>query len=153
MARFRWGRGNDVFEELSRVQNEMSRLWGELEPWFDRSYQRWSRNSVFPPMNIYDDGETLVVRAEIPGLVPASLDLETTSDTLTIRGERKPPELSSDVSYHRRERNFGQFRRALSLPSRVDTSKVVATMHDGILEVRLPHAEENKLRKITVKTS
>ena len=90
------------------------------------------------------------MRAEVPGVDPKSLDIEIAGDTLTLRGERKLPELNEGASYHRRERDFGQFRRSFSLPDKVDGKKVEARCQDGILEVRLPHAEETKARKIAI---
>jgi HSP20 family protein len=108
---------------------------------------------VYPPVNVYNDGESYVVRAEVPGIDPADVDLEVTGDTLTLRGERKRPEVPEGAAYHRRERDFGRFRRSLSLPAQVDSTKVSATCTDGILEIRLPHAESAKRRRIDVKAS
>lgn len=149
MATFRWGREDDVFSELSRMQRDLSRLFGALDTRTARGY----RASVYPPLNVYNDGENYIVLAEIPGVDPQSLDIEVTGETLTLRGERKPPELPKGASYHRRERDFGHFRRSLSLPDRVDASKVMASCNDGVLEIRLPHAEEAKTRKIAIKAS
>ena len=116
---------------------------------------RWPayRAQVYPALNIYNDGETYVVRAEVPGVDPKELDIEATGDTITIRGERKLPELAEGSSYHRRERDSGAFQRSFTLPDKVNTSKVMARCEDGILEIRLPHAEETKARKINVKSS
>ena len=150
MALIRWGREGDIFSELSRMQSDLSRLFGEID---SRAGRGGYKASVYPPMNIYNDGESFIVRAEVPGVEPKSLDLEVTGDTLTLRGERKLSELEEGSSYHRRERDFGQFRRSFSLPERVDGSKVMASCEDGILEIRLPHAKEAKARKISVKAS
>jgi HSP20 family protein len=76
--------------------------------------------------------------------------LEATGNTLTIRGERPAPTVSNESSYHRRERDFGSFRRSMTLPEQVESGKVVATYNDGILEIRLPFAEAAKRRKIAV---
>lgn len=148
MALIRWGREGDVFSELSRMQRDLSRLFGEFDT---RAGRGVYKASVYPPLNIYTDGESYVVQAEVPGIEPESLDIEVTGDTLTLKGERKLPELPEGSSYHRRERDFGQFRRAFSLPEKVDSSKAAARFHNGILEIRLPHAEEAKARKISVK--
>ena len=152
MALIRWGREDDLFSQLDRMQREMHRLMSDIGSWLGRSSWPVHRSTVYPPLNIYNDGEGFVVRAEVPGVDPKSLDVEVTSDTLTIRGERRLPELPEGASYHRRERDFGQFRRSLTLPDKVDSGKVVATCQDGILDIRLPYAEEAKARKITVQT-
>ena len=150
MALVRWGREGDIFSELARMQGDLSRLFGEFD---SRSHRTGYRASVFPPLNIYNDGESFIVRAELPGVDPKSLDVEVSGDTLTLRGERVLPELPEGTSYHRRERDYGQFRRSFSLPERVNSSKVMASCEDGVLEIRLPHAEGTKTRKISVKAN
>jgi len=109
--------------------------------------------SVYPPINIYDDGESYIARAEIPGVATESLDISVTGDTLTIRGERKIDPAGEGCCYHRRERSAGEFRRAFNLPEMVDSTKVVAHASNGVLEILLPRAEQAKQRKVQVKTS
>jgi len=133
------------------MQREMAGLMSTFRPWTGTDVAA-HRPEVYPPLNIYDDGETFVVRAEIPGVDPKNIDIEATGDTLTIRGERTIPDAAPNSSYHRRERDSGQFRRALTLPKPVDNTKVVANCVNGVLEIRMPHAEETKRRKITVKS-
>jgi HSP20 family protein len=135
------------------MQRDMDRLFSAFSPSQGAARPSMFRAQVYPALNIYNDGESFVLRAEVPGVDPKSLDIEVTGDTLTLRGERKLPELPEGASYHRRERDFGQFRRSFTLPEKVNSSKVVAKCEDGILEVRLPHAEEAKARKIAVKAS
>jgi len=134
------------------VQHELSRLFAGLDPWGLAPGATY-KTSVYPPLNLYREGDHYIVRAEIPGVDPKSIDLEVTGDTLTLRGERLMPEVPEGASYHRRERDFGQFRRSMTLPDRVDSSGVVANFHDGVLEIRLPQAEEVKARRITVQAS
>jgi HSP20 family protein len=130
------------------MQKDLSRLFGEFGTMAPRG---GSRASVYPALNVYHDGESFIVRAEAPGVNPKSLDVEVTGDTLLLRGERKLPELAEGASYHRRECDYGRFCRSFSLPDRVDSSNVVASCRDGILEIRLPHAEETRARKVAVK--
>lgn len=108
------------------------------------------RLGVYPAVNIYDDGESFMVRAEIAGLDKESLDVTARRDQLTIRGKRTLQPAGESASYHRREREGGQFRRTLTLPQPIDAEKVVATYRDGILEIVLPRAQEARLRKIPV---
>ena len=153
MAVIKWGREGNRFSNTARMQREMGRLFNEFETWFGSSGKEGYQTTVFPPLNIYNDGECFIVRAELPGIDSKSLDLEVTGDTLTLKGKRTLPELENGQSYHRRERDFGEFRRSFSLPDRVNSSKVMAEYLNGILEIRLPHAEEAKARKISVKAS
>ena len=149
MARIRWHRGGDVFSQLERMSQEMDRLLTTFRPGGAQA----ARSDVYPPLNVYNDGESFIVHGEVPGIAPKELDIEVTGDTLTVRGERKAPEIPEGASYHRREREFGRFRRSLTLPEQIDSTKVTATFTDGILEIRLPYAEAAKRRKIDVHIS
>jgi HSP20 family protein len=105
---------------------------------------------VFPAVNIYDDGEAFLVRAEIPGADRDSLEITTRGNELTIRGERAVKTAEAAASYHRRERDGGRFRRAITLPQRVDGERVSATYRQGVLDVTLPRLNEEKPRKIQI---
>ncbi len=147
MALIRWYGDADPWRSMERqaelAQRELQRLWGNLG-WGQ------SRSSLFPAMNIYDDGESFIVRAEVPGVDPKDIEVSATGDTLNVRGKREVGVDGKECSYHRRERSGGEFRRAFTLPDNVDASKVVAMVKDGILEIRLPRAESAKQRKIQI---
>jgi len=148
MALIRWLGEDDYFSPLTRMQREIDRLLSAHRPtWFGQ------RSGVYPPLNIYDDGESFVVRAEVPGVDPKSIDITVTGDTLNLKGERNLPELPEGASYHRRERESGTFSRALTLPDQVDSSKVKADYKNGILQILMPRAEQAKQRKIDVRVS
>jgi len=150
MAMVRWHPEFDAFSQLDRMQRDMSGMLFGPRPWTGGDAATF-RPDVYPALNIYDDGETFVVRAEVPGVDPKNIEIEATGDTLTIRGERTLPEPGANASYHRRERDFGQFRRSFTLPKPIDNTKVMAGCINGVLELRLPYAEEAKRRRITVK--
>ncbi len=149
MALVRWLGQDDFLNRWGKWQRDMERL-------FNLEHSASSHTpGVYPPINIYDDGESYIARTEIPGVNPESLDITVTGDTLTIKGKRELDidDKDKNVSFHRRERSFGEFRRAFSLPEQVDNTKVKATSSNGILEILLPRAEQAKQRKISVKTS
>lgn len=148
MAMIRWLGEGDVFSQLDGMRREMDRLLSSLSSWSGAAY----RSGVYPQMNLYDDGESFVVRAEVPGVDPKDIDLTVTGDTLTIQGERKPEQIPEGASYHRRERSSGQFRRALTLPDQVDSAKVAASCRDGILQILLPRAEQARQRKVKIQS-
>ncbi len=114
-------------------------------------YQQQGGAPVFPALNVAEDEQSIYVRAEIPGVRAAELDIAVEGDTLTIKGERRPETGAEKCSYHRREIERGRFSRALTLPTRVNPEQVVATTRDGILLISLPKAEEVKPRRIEVK--
>ncbi len=152
MALIRWFDDSDNLSQMERHMEQMQRDMGSLWSFF-RPFSSTAQVGVFPPMNIYDDGESYIARAELPGVDPNDIDITITGDTLNIRGKREIKQLSGASSYHRRERKSGEFKRAFNLPDKVDSSKVSAGCKHGILEIRLPRAEESKQRKIEIKTS
>ena len=111
-----------------------------------------SGRGVFPAVNIFSERDGYLVRLEIPGVAPDQLNIETQGRTLTIKGkrERHGPE---HVSFHRRERNAGEFSRSLQLPESFDPARAEATYKHGILTIRIPKKEESRPRQITVKAA
>jgi len=106
---------------------------------------------VFPAVNIYDDGESFIVRAEIPGVDKKTLEISVKGDQLTLRGERNIEPAAQDANYHRREREGGKLRRVVTLPEAVDPEKISATYQRGVLEVVLPRSPQARERKIEVR--
>lgn len=153
MALIRWLGDEGMQSRLERMRREMDRLSSAFGSQYGPGEGTFYRPGVYPPINVYDDGESYIVRAEVPGIDPKKVDVTVTGDTLTLRGERIDSELPEGASYHRRELKTGQFRRALTLPDQVDNSKVMASYQNGILEIRLPRAEMAKQRKIEIKSS
>jgi len=143
----RWQPFSPVWNQVTQLQNEMNRL-------FDRWGGDGRRAQVdFPPLNIWEVDDALVVEAELPGLDMKDLEIYVTgTDQLTLKGERKE-KLPEKSLQHRQERGFGKFVRVLTLPIPVDANKVDAKLENGILTLKLPKHEAAKPRKIVVKTS
>lgn len=127
---------------LHQMQRQMDRV---LDSLYDASLQR----AAYPPINVWDEGERLVVQAEVPGLRADDFEVFAQNDELTIRGTRKPLEGESLV-YRRRERDSGAFERVVTLPFAVDADHIEAELKDGLLTVRLPKAESERPRKIAI---
>ena len=140
-----WSTG---FRELDDARREMEHLFESLT-----DFTGLGSAGVFPPINVSEDAESVYVRAELPGIKIDDLDITMENNTLTIAGERRPAAEDDSVSYHRREREWGAFRRSFSLPARVDSDKVQARYSDGILTVILPKAAETRPKQITVQAS
>jgi len=105
---------------------------------------------VYPAVNIYDDGDAFMVRAELPGIDKAKLDITTKGNRLSIRGERSCSQLAADVAFHRRERDMGTFHRVVSLPEHVDASKTTVIYKNGILEIVCPRTEAAKAHRVEI---
>jgi HSP20 family protein len=135
--------------------------FSELET-LRRDMQRWLDNfegegvprgvGVFPAMNVSEDAEVYRVRAELPGVKSSDLDITALHRTLTVSGRRTAPE-EEGVSYHRRERQEGEFSRSITLPTGFDSSRVDASFRNGVLEIILPKPDEAKPRRIQVRAS
>jgi HSP20 family protein len=133
-----------MWEEMERFNRDWSRFFGG-----EHGQPRFSSH-VFPPINLYDDGESFVVRAEIPGIDKNDLEINATADALSIKGQRKRGSTTENASFHRRERDYGNFDRSVTLPLPINPEKIVASYKLGVLEVVLPKAEEMKPRKVAV---
>jgi HSP20 family protein len=133
---------------MGRLHDEMNRLFGR----FGNGVREFSR-SVYPPLNLWEDEGNLYVEAELPGFAMNDLEIYVTGDNqLSIKGERKAPELGNGT-WHRQERGYGSFSRLMELPVAVDSSNVSAEFKDGVLTIRLPKKAEARPRRIEVKVS
>jgi len=136
-----------VWHDMDRLQSEMNRLFEVYYP------NRVRHAPAYPALNVWTSDEGLNVTAEVPGVRPEDIDISVVGDTLTLIGTRKPDELDENARYHRQERGYGDFTRSLQLPFSVDVNKVEATFHNGVLMIAMPRTEEDKPRKITVKSA
>jgi len=107
------------------------------------------RRPLYPPLELEDKGDNLIVTAELPGIDKEAVELTVLGDTLTIAGEKKPP-TENGAKYIRNERAHGKFRRLVDLPYSVAQDNIKALYKDGVLTITLPRAEEVKPRQISV---
>lgn len=136
------------FAELERLRQRMDRLFNE---WMPFSWKAGGTMGVFPLINLTEDRESFILRAEIPGMKAEELNIEATPNTVSISGERKIPQEAAGGSYHRREREGGRFSRAVALTGEIDPNKVDAKLEYGVLTLRLPKTEASKSKQISVK--
>lgn len=104
----------------------------------------------FPAVNVYEDRQAVIVECELPGVDPSTIDVSTTGDVLTIKGER--PALSPDEStrVHIQERRYCSFNRAVMLPADVQSDKAEAKYEHGVLRIKLPKAPEAQPRQVAI---
>ena len=125
------------FGRLANLQDELDRLFGAQAVWA-------------PALDVQEDKDNYVFRAELPGLKREDIDVSLQDDVLVISGERKVETVNEGVEVHRQERHHGKFQRALTLPTQVAADKITAQYKDGVLTVTLPKVEEAKPKKIDV---
>ena len=139
MAIIRW----DPFREMTNFEDQVNRLWRGVAD--GKRQESW-----LPAVDVFDTKEAVVLKAELAGMKPDDIQIEVEDNVLTIRGERRFAEKVEEDRYYRIERRFGSFQRSLALPQGVKADDIQASYEDGILEVRVPKAEEEQPRKITV---
>jgi HSP20 family protein len=113
-------------------------------------YQRLDAG-VFPLINLTETKDSYFVRAELPGVAGSDLDIQATSNSLSITGERKLSAENQEARWHRREREAGKFSRMVAMPGEINPNQVDASLVNGILTVVVPKAEVAKPRQITVR--
>jgi HSP20 family protein len=142
----------DPFQDLLAIQDEMNQLFGRaVGQGGQRGQGQVTERTWAPALDISERKDAYVVTVEVPGVKAEDLDITLEDGLLTIRGERRFTQETSDQQYHRVERRYGSFRRSITLPSQVQADQIEASFEDGVLEVVVPKAEEAKPRKISVR--
>jgi HSP20 family protein len=138
--------------DLERRLAEFDALRREMNRYFDAEPRRrggFAATATWPRIGLYDRGNDLLVRAELPGVADEDLEINLDQGVLTLKGERKL-EVPEGYSVHRQERRNVSFSRSFSLPCKVDPEKTEAHLKSGVLNLVLPKAAEDQPRKITV---
>jgi HSP20 family protein len=147
MAIVRW---LDPFRDLSTIQERMNQIFEDALA-RNRGREEGLRSGMWTPaVDIYENTDSVVVKAELPGVEKDQISVEVKDGILSLRGERKFEKEVKEESYHRIERAYGSFQRSFSLPVSVDQEKVTAKFKDGVLEVKLPKKEQAKPKQIKV---
>ena len=152
--------------EQSRGLQKYTSTFDEMERMFNDFFQQrffapsWMPRIKFPDLtevstsiDMFEDGDALVIKAEIPGMKKEEISIDFAGDVVTISGEKKTEEKTERKDYYRVERSFGSFSRKLHLPVEIQVDKATASFKDGVLEIRMPKSEaaKKKTRKIAVK--
>jgi HSP20 family protein len=144
--------------ELVSPFEEMERWFGDFfnRPFFSPMWMpRFNlprMQQVTPSLDIYEEEDAVVVKAELPGIGKEDVEVDISDDLLTISGEKKAEEKLERKDYHRIERSYGSFSRSVRLPGEVLSDQAKASFKDGVLEVRIPKTEaaKQKRRKIEI---
>ena len=130
--------------QLNRILDEAFNGWPLQE-------QGTITSAWLPPCDVVEDGDGVRIMMELPGVEPDDVRLSLENNILTIRGEKRQQQESTEGGrVHRYERSYGTFERSFSLPNTVDADKVSADYDNGVLTVRLQKAERMRPREIRV---
>ncbi len=138
------------FREVSRLRNEMDRLWDDYFG-SGRRALRPMEEDWMPAVDVSETGDKITIKAEVPGMEAKDIEIAMVGDTLTIKGEKKLEREEKEENYHTVERSYGSFTRAMKLPATVEADKVEASYKNGVLTVVLPKKEEVKPKAIEIK--
>jgi HSP20 family protein len=134
--------------DLRSMQDQMNRL---LDLAWNRETGEDLREGVWQPaVDIYEDEESVVIKAELPDVDQKDIEVKIEENTLILKGERRHDQTVKKENYHRVERYYGAFQRSFHLPHSIDQEKVKATCDRGVLTITLPKRLEKKPKQINV---
>ncbi|HEU4400680.1 MAG TPA: Hsp20/alpha crystallin family protein [Candidatus Polarisedimenticolia bacterium] len=145
MAITRW----DPFQGMMRIQERVNQLFQESLGQ-QRGQESIESGQWSPAVDIFETGDRIVLRADLPGIEQSDIELRVDDNTLLLRGERRIAGDLKPEDYHRAERPHGTFVRSFGLPGNVDQAAIRATHKNGVLEVILPKRQESKAKAIRV---
>ena len=123
---------------------------------FERVAYGAPKNSAadwIPAVDIFEEKDRFVVRADIPGVDPADIDVNMDGGILSISGERHAEDRSDMDGVSRYERATGRFSRRFTLPESAGADGIKALSQNGILEISIPKQPEIQARRITVEAA
>jgi HSP20 family protein len=142
MALIRW----QPFHEMESLRRQMDQLFDDFAG-ITRENQMTVRT---PAIELKDENNHLVLRAEVPGVEAKDLDIQVTKDAVSIAGEHRYESKTEEKGFYRSEFRYGKFQRAIPLPVPVENDKVEAEFKNGILTLTLPKAEDAQNRVFKV---
>jgi HSP20 family protein len=143
---------------MRAVERELDRLfedfplfrWPRLRELDRARFPRELRLQA-PALDMYEENDDVVIKAEVPGLSKDDIEITLSDSTLTIKGEKKKEEEVKEKDYYRCEREYGSFLRTVELPNEVKAEGARAAFKNGVLEVHLPKSETAKKKEVHVK--
>src|ERR671913_1858709 len=144
----------DPFQDLRSAQDEMAQMSPMLahalglhgQPQASGTATAWA-----PALDISERKDAYLVTVELPGVEADDLEITLEDGLLTIQGERHFAQDSSEQQFHRVERRYGAFRRAITLPAHVMAEGIEATVDNGVLQILVPKMEEATAQRIQVR--
>jgi len=150
MNLMKWNPSNELFSLRSRI----NRMFDEFYYPFnyplnvadsEHGIWKWS-----PKADIYEKDDSIVIKAELLGVDKNDVEVDLNDRILKIKGERKSDNEIKEENYYRKERSFGKFERAFTLPVDTDADQIKADYKDGLLKIEIPKPEEQKPKQISI---
>jgi len=148
MAIVKW----DPWATLPTLQDRINRIFEESFPVHASAKEgEVSLCDWRPTVDTFEEDDTIVIVAELPGVNKDDVSIDIKDNVLSIKGVRDYEQKVQEENYYRRERCYGKFHRAFTLPDAVDPNKIEASYKDGVLKIKIPKAEESSSKKIEIK--
>jgi HSP20 family protein len=137
----------EPFRELRQMQENMDRLWRSFSPGGGEAgdVENWAI-----PLDVVQQGDSIIVRASVPGVNPEDIDVSIENDVLSIKGHIKEEREHQEGNYLMRERRSGSFYRALRLLDTVDSDKAQPHYEHGVLSVTFPRLQSKRARRLQI---
>jgi HSP20 family protein len=123
-----------LWERLDRFMSDWDPLWPSLRLPTEVAFKS-------PAVDVYEDGDAIVIETELPGMKKEELEVKLTGDLLTITGKHESEKKIERKNYFRVERSASAVNRSVRLPVEVKAELMTATLKDGVLEIRAPKTE------------
>jgi HSP20 family protein len=146
MQLIKWNPSRDVFN----LRNHFTSMFDDFFYPSRRAACEDGMRNWNPAVDIYEEQDAIVIQAEMPGVGKDGISVDVNGRVLSFKGERSTDNEVNEEKYFRRERVYGQYERAFTLPAEVDPEKVKAEYNDGVLKILVPKPETQKPKKITV---
>ncbi len=148
MAIVRWDPGRDV----DLLQSDVNRLFDSFFGTRGSVRNNGGGGRWVPPMDLTEEEDRYVLRADLPGLSEEDIEIEVKDDVLTISGERRYEHENRREGFYRVERSFGRFSRSLDLPAGIEAEALRAEFKRGVLEVQIPKPEQSTPTRVPIGT-
>jgi HSP20 family protein len=150
----------DLMPWKKRTPKQVVRFRNELDDLFNRFFdvgfpepgEFLKEFDWYPSVDVSESGNTITVKAEIPGVDAKDIEVSLEGTVLTIKGEKKQEKEEKEENHHHSERSYGYFHRRVELPAEVDPDKVEAAYKNGVLTIQLIKTKESATRKIEIKS-
>lgn len=134
------------------LRNEVDQLFEDLEPRprHDLGNRRSQAMLAFPPVDMKDEGEKLIVTADVAGYGKDQIEVSLDDGSLVLKGARSSESERNEGGFLLNERREGAFERKIALPRRVDKASIRATLEKGTLRIELPKLPDPEARRIEI---
>ncbi len=141
-----WNRLGD----LPALQDRINRMFNDTFFKGGTASDELTGHTWNPVVDILDNDNSIVIKADLPGVDKKNISIDYKDRVLTLKGERVDDSEVKDEHYYKRERVSGSFMRSFTLPASVDADKISADYKEGVLKIEIPKPEEQKPNRITI---